>query len=129
MTGTSRVHRLAALACGIALFGAALTGPAGAARRPSKPDAPTITSVTAGIRSVKVTFDKPASNGGSRILTYHVVCTSSDGGAKRGHYGLRSPIKVTGLSGGKTYTCTVSARNKAGAGPASAPSASFVPTK
>ena len=129
MEGTSRVRRVAAFFCGAALLGMALAGPAGAApHKPTKPGAPTITSVKPGFHNVNVSFTKPAANGGSRVLNYHVVCTSSDHGAKGAHTGLRSPIKVSGLTTGKTYTCTVSARNKVGSGPASAPSASFKPT-
>jgi hypothetical protein len=105
----------------------AFAGPAGATpHKPAKPGAPTITSVTAGVRSVKVAFDKPADNGGSKITNYRVVCTSSDGGAKHANEGPKSPIKVAGLTAGKTYMCAVSAKNKVGRGPA-ATTGSFVP--
>jgi extracellular elastinolytic metalloproteinase len=126
----TRARRGAALICGVALFGTALAMPAAAAKptKPSKPGAPTITAVKAGFHSVKVTFDKPADNGGAKIVNYRVVCTSSNGGRKGANEGPRSPIKVSGLTTGKTYTCTVSAKNKVGRGPASAPSDSFVPT-
>jgi hypothetical protein len=127
MERKSRVRRGAALLCGVALCGMAVAGPVGAApHKPTKPGAPTVTSVKVGIRSATVNFAKPASNGGSRILSYRVVCKSSNGGARRATSGLRSPIKVSGLSV-KTYTCTVAARNKVGTGPASAPSKPFVP--
>jgi len=117
------------LLCGVALFGVAFAGPVGAApHKPTKPGAPTVTSVKVGVRSATVSFKKPTDNGGSRVLNYRVVCTSSDGGAKRAHGGLKSPIKVTGLNL-KTYTCTVAARNKVGLGPASAPSNPFTPHK
>ena len=77
----------------------AFAGPVGAApHKPTKPGAPTITSVKTGFRSATVSFDRPASNGGSRIVTYRVVCKSSDGGVKRANNGPRSPIKVSGLS-------------------------------
>jgi hypothetical protein len=119
----------AALVFGVALSSTAIAMPAGAAKptKPAKPDAPTITAVTPGFHSVKVAFDKPASNGGAKITNYRVVCTSSDGGRKAANEGPKSPIKVSGLRTGKTYTCTVSAKNKAGRGPASAPSAAFQP--
>jgi|tagenome__1003787_1003787.scaffolds.fasta_scaffold20394657_1 hypothetical protein len=127
METKSRVRRGATLLCGVALLGMAFAGPAGATpKKPTKPDAPTITSVKVGIRSATVSFAKPASNGGSRILNYRVVCKSSDGGIKKANSGPRSPIKVQGLSL-KTYTCTVAAKNKVGMGPASAPSDPFVP--
>src|SRR3954462_12033823 len=122
-----RARRGATLICGVAIFGMALAGPVGAApHKPAKPGAPTITSIKVGVRNVTVSFAKPADNGGSRILNYRVVCTSSNGGRRGANEGLRSPIKVSGLNL-KTYTCTVAARNKAGLGPASAPSDPFTP--
>ena len=122
-----RGSRGAALLCGVVLCGTVLAAPAGAAaHKATKPGAPTITSVKVGVHSGTVSFTKPASNGGSRIVSYRVVCKSSNGGARRATSGLRSPIKVSGLNA-KTYTCTVAARNKAGTGPASAPSDPFVP--
>jgi len=123
-------RRGAALIFGVALSSMALALPAGAApHKPTKPGAPTITSVTAGVQSVKVTFTPPASNGGSKIVNYRVVCTSSNGGRKGANEGPKSPIRVGGLTAGKTYTCTVAAVNKVGRGPASAASDSFVPKK
>src|SRR4051812_12865175 len=100
----TRARRGAALICGVALFGMALAGPAGAAKptKPTKPSAPTITAIKVGFRNVTVSFDKPADNGGTRILSYRVVCTSSDGGRKGANEGRRSPIKVSGLNL-KTY--------------------------
>jgi hypothetical protein len=100
--------------------------PVGAAP-PTKPGAPTITSVTAGHRSVKIKFTPPADNGGAKITNYRAKCTSlSSGGVTRTHEGSKSPIYVAGLTAEKTYTCTVSARNRVGQGPASAPSDPFV---
>jgi hypothetical protein len=111
--------------CGLVILGVALAAaPAGAA--PTVPGAPTITSITAGVRSVKVAFTKPADNGGSKITSYRVKCTSSDGGAARAHEATKSPILVAGLTAGKTYRCTVLARNKVVPGPASAPSDAVV---
>ena len=127
---TGRHRRLlttcAVLALGIGMIGA----PAGAAKptKPSKPGAPTITAVKPGFHNVKVSFTAPASNGGSKIVNYRVVCTSSDGGRKAANSGPKSPIKVSGLTAGKTYTCTVAAMNKVGRGPASSPSDPFSPT-
>ena len=119
----------AALVCGVALSSMALSLPAGAAKptKPSKPGAPAITAISVGVRNVKVSFDKPADNGGAKIVNYRMVCTSSDGGRKGANSGPKSPIKVSGLTAGKTYTCTVADKNKAGRGPASAPSDAFTP--
>jgi hypothetical protein len=93
---------------------------------PTVPGAPTITSATAGVESVTVAYSAPASDGGSRIFRYKVTCTSSDGGVTRSNDEQRSPTKVGHLTAAKTYTCTVAARNRAGTGPASAPSAAVV---
>jgi hypothetical protein len=119
----------AALVLSAALSAAALAIPAGAApTKPTKPGAPTITSVKPGFHSVVVSFAKPASNGGARITNYRVVCTSRDRRARAANEGPKSPIKVSGLTTGKTYTCTVKAKNSVGYGPASAPSDPFQPT-
>jgi hypothetical protein len=118
------------IVCGAAVACLALAAPAGAVpHKPTKPGAPTITGVTPGFHSVTVKFNPPASNGGSPILNYRVVCTSTNGGAPGANEGPQSPIKVSGLTTGKTYHCTVSAKNKVGRGPASAPSGAFMPTK
>jgi hypothetical protein len=98
--------------------------PAGAA--PTVPGVPTITSATAGFRSVTVGFSAPASNGGASIFEYKATCTSSNGGVTRSNTRSHSTIRVVGLSSGKTYTCIVSARNRKGYGAASAPSAAVV---
>jgi hypothetical protein len=92
---------------------------------PVLPGAPTITSITAGDHNVTVFFTGPSSNGGSPIVNFEATCTSTDGGATRSANYFRSPIRV-GLTSGDTYTCTVAARNSAGFGPPSAPSAPVV---
>ena len=116
----------AALVFGAALSATAIALPAGAAK-PTKPGAPTITAVKPGFHSVTVSFTKPDSNGGAKITNYRVVCTSRDKRVKAANEGPKSPIKVSGLTTGKTYTCTVSAKNKVGRGPASSPSDPFMP--
>jgi Fibronectin type III domain len=90
------------------------------------PDVPTGVSAAAGRRSVMVTFKKPASDGGESITSYHVSCPSSDGGDKVSKNGANSPILVAGLSAGKAYRCSVSAKNRLGFGKFSAPSNSVV---
>jgi hypothetical protein len=87
------------------------------------PGAPTIGTATAGNAQATVTFTAPVSNGGSPITGYTV--TSSPGGITR--TGSASPITVTGLTNGTTYTFTVTATNANGTGPASAPSNSVIP--
>jgi hypothetical protein len=87
------------------------------------PGAPTITSVKAGHHSITVSFSPPASNGGSSIFEYRATCTSSNGGRARSDSRRSSSIRVDNLSSGKTYTCTVKARNRKGFGASSVPSA------
>jgi large repetitive protein len=93
---------------------------------PTVPGAPTITSAVAGVQSVTVTYTAPASDGGATISSYKVTCMSSDGGVTRSNDERKSPTRVTHLTAPKTYTCTVTARNRKGKGPASAPSAAVV---
>jgi hypothetical protein len=113
-----------ALFCGLAVLALAVTAPAaGAAKpKPTKPGAPTGVTATAGVRRITVTFTKPSSNGGAKIDNYRATCTSSDGGKTRSHNGDKSPIKVDGLTSGKTYTCAVAAHNKVGFGDPGGPS-------
>lgn len=88
------------------------------------PDAPTGVAATAGNTEATVSFAAPASNGGSPITSYTV--TSSPGGIAK--TGASSPIIVTGLNNGTTYTFTVAATNVAGTSLASSPSNSVTPT-
>ena len=86
------------------------------------PGKPTVSSVSAGNAQVSVAFTAP-STGGTGISSYTVTCTGSLSAS-----GSSSPIIVTGLSNGSSYSCTVTAANNAGSGEASAVSASFTPT-
>jgi len=89
------------------------------------PSAPTGVSVTRGQNSASVAFTASASNGGSAITGYTASCSSTNGGATRTGTGASSPITVTTLTQGDTYTCTVLATNGAGNSPASTASSSF----
>ena len=91
------------------------------------PDAPGISTVTAGPGTATVQFSPPANDGGSAVLDYTASCSAS-GGAPGTATGGASPLTVHGLTPGAAYTCSVSARNIAGSGPVSAPSGTVVPT-
>ncbi len=110
------------------------TGPASApsaAVVPSTvPGAPTAVSATSGANAQSVvSFTAPASNGGAAISGYTVTAADSTTPANGGQTasGTASPITVTGLTNGDSYTFSVTATNVSGTGPASAPSASVVP--
>jgi uncharacterized protein (TIGR02145 family) len=90
----------------------------------AKPDPPTSPVATPGVLQASVAFTAPASNGGSAITGYTV--TSSPGGFTA--TGASSPLVVTGLTGGTSYTFTVVATNAVGNSIASAASASVSPS-
>jgi len=88
------------------------------------PDAPTNVSAAPGDGSATVSFDAPAANG-SPITGYTV--TSSPGGVTG--TGDGSPVTVSGLTNGTSYTFTVVANSAAGPSAASDPSNAVVPGK
>jgi hypothetical protein len=90
------------------------------------PNAPTIGTATGGNTQASVTFTAPANIGGSAITGYRAIARDSSSGAVFFVNGASSPIVVTGLTNGNTYTLTVVAINSFGAGPASAASNSVV---
>jgi large repetitive protein len=91
------------------------------------PDLPTGAVATAGNSSASVAFSAPASDGGAAITGYTASCTSSTGGATGSTSGPASPLVVTGLTNGDTYTCTVTATNAVGGSDPSAPSNPLAP--
>ena len=98
----------------------AMSGPI-TAGAPSAATALQVAKVAKG--SLRVSFRVPANNG-APITSYTATCTSRNGGVTKSKVARTGPLTVTGLSAGKTYTCTVKATNKRGTGPASHASAS-----
>src|ERR1700722_12713371 len=86
------------------------------------PGAPTIGTATAGNAQATVSFTAPASTGGSAITGYTATCVSQSVS------GTASPITVTGLSNGTSYTCTATATNAFGISAPSAASNSVTPS-
>lgn len=82
------------------------------------PDAPTITSVTAGDGSLTVAFNAPNRDGGAAVTNYEY---SIDGVnyIPLSPTSTTSPFVITGLSGGTSYTVTLKAINSVGSSTAS----------
>jgi hypothetical protein len=87
------------------------------------PGTPIIGTATLGNAQAFVNFTPPTSNGGSFITGYTVTSNPENIIVN----GLSSPITVSGLKNGTTYTFTVTATNAIGTGPASAPSNAVTP--
>lgn len=88
----------------------------------ARPDAPTNVRGEALDGSVDVFWSAAAPNG-SPVTSYTV--TASPGGATA--TGTASPLRVSGLTDGTSYTFTVTATNAVGTSDPSAPSAAVVP--
>lgn len=86
-------------------------------------NAPTSVSALVLDASATVLFTPPSDNGGSSV-TYTAI--SSPGGVTA--TGSSSPITVTGLTNGTTYTFTVTSTNVCGTSSPSSPSNSVTPT-
>jgi hypothetical protein len=87
------------------------------------PSAPTIGTATGGNAQAVVTFTPPTNDGGSAITGYRVTSTPSGITAT----GSSSPITITGLTNGTSYTFTVAAQNLIGYSAESAASNSVTP--
>lgn len=89
------------------------------------PDAPTGATATGGDQSASVAFTAPSNVGGSVISAYYAV---SNPGQITGT-AASSPVSVTGLTNGTSYTFTVWALNTYGPSPYSAASGSVTPAQ
>lgn len=87
------------------------------------PDAPSIGAVSAGSGQATVSFSAPADDGGSPVTNYVVI--SQPGGVTAA--GSGSPLTVTGLANGTSYTFTVTATNVAGTSAPSTASRAVIP--
>ncbi|MDQ1914368.1 S-layer homology domain-containing protein [Paenibacillus sp. GD4] len=87
------------------------------------PGAPTAVTAAASNGQAIISFSVPVSDGGSPIQSYKVV--SSPGMITA--TGTNSPITVTGLMNGTSYTFTVTALNHEGSSAPSAPSNAVIP--
>ena len=90
------------------------------------PNPPTGVTTKANGTAQVVQFVPPGDHGDSEITAYTATCVSDDDGATKTVTGKASPIVVTGLSTGRTYTCAVAATNNAGTSGDSDLSAPFV---
>jgi predicted transcriptional regulator len=87
----------------------------------SAPDAPRNVSAVAGFQQVQVYFDPPANDGGDPITNYTVMYNPPGTDLNNQKSGSSSPITITNLQAGISYTFTVTATNSKGTGPASLP--------
>ena len=85
------------------------------------PDAPTIGTPSAGSTEADIAFTAGAAG---TTATTEFVATTNDG---IGATGTSSPITITGLTNGTSYTARVYAKNSHGTSAASEASASFTP--
>ncbi len=87
-------------------------------------DAPTISSITTGLKQLVVAFTAPANTGYTSITDYKY---SLNGGAYVSMGTTTSPYTITSLVGGTSYTVAIKATNIAGDSVASTTSAGYIP--
>jgi Fibronectin type III domain len=126
--GTVAVNGTSASAVADLGTGTVTLGPGGISIADT-PDPPVVTAAVGSEGAATVSFDAPADAGSSPVTAYTVTADDQTDPANGGQTasGQASPVTVTGLTDGDTYTFTVTATNAAGTGPPSAPSAAVVP--
>ncbi len=78
------------------------------------PSEPIIDVATTGNGKIVIAFSAPNDNGGLRITGYSANCTA--GSSVVTGSAVISPVEVSNLTNGTTYSCTVSASNASGTG-------------
>ena len=91
------------------------------ANQADTPGPPQNVTATAGDGKVKVTWDPPASDGGSPITGYTVTASRNASNFKASFGPSATSGTIRSLVNGKTYSVTVVAKNANGAGQASVP--------
>jgi hypothetical protein len=86
-------------------------------------NAPTNVSAVGLDTLANVSFTGPSDNGGSSSITYTVISSPGNITAT----GVSSPIQITGLTNGTSYTFTVTSTNASGTSSPSSPSSSVIP--
>jgi YVTN family beta-propeller protein len=81
--------------------------------------APTISSVSSGDGTINVVFTPPTYNGGLAISNYEYSIDNGTTWIARTPVSTTSPLAITGLTNGTSYTTQVRAVNAAGSGAAS----------
>lgn len=131
-TVTSSTYQVDALTNGTTYYFVVKAGNAGglgaesnqaSATPAAAPEAPTNITATAGDGSATVAFTAPSNNGGSPITGYEVIASPGSIVVT----GTSSPITVTGLTNGVSYTFTVIAVNGVSKSAASVASNAVIP--
>ena len=91
------------------------------------PGAPTGVSGVSGNAQAVVSFTAPVSNGGATITSYTITATPVSGGSAVTASGSTTPITVTGLTNGTSYTFSATATNSVGTSSASSASSTIIP--
>jgi titin len=86
----------------------------------NKPGAPTGLSATAGNASASIAFTAPTSNGGATITNYEYSTNNGTTWTARNPVATTSPLSLTGLVNGTTYSIKLRAVNVLGGGTESA---------
>lgn len=82
----------------------------------SPPGAPQNVQLTSGDSMLSLRFSPPLNDGGAPVSAYNGSCTAD--GQTRSVSASTGPLLIDGLRNGTTYTCTLTALNSAGSGPA-----------